>query len=301
MERDSPPSPDTSAAVVVSYHPDEGLADRVARLAAQTARVLVVDNTSPLGFRRWLQALAAPTVEIILNEQNLGVAAALNQGMRRAVEHGYHWGLTMDQDSTVDPDLLGTLGEIYRACPEPSRVGLISANARSKHSGRVAVRCPDGAGLFVECKTVITSGSLIALAAYQRAGPFREDFFIEGVDLEYCLRLRRHGYRILCSCRPLMTHAAGRMDEARVLGRTILVPHHDPWRYYYMLRNFVLIVREYWRQEPRWVGAATVGVGKMMVRVMLFERQRPAKFAAMLRGVRDGIAGPPQKSVRFVT
>ena len=40
--------------------------------------------------------------EIILNKENLGIATALNIGVRKALENGYEWILTMDQDPEVD-------------------------------------------------------------------------------------------------------------------------------------------------------------------------------------------------------
>lgn len=287
MEPLSLPTRETAAAVMVAYHPDEGLVERLVRVAGQVSTVIVVDNASIPPVRQRLPGLQS--VEVVRNERNVGVAAALNEGMRLAISQGCRWVLTLDQDSIVDPDIVDRLAAIYRQAAGRLRVGLISANARSPRSELVGSPCRDAAAAYEERTTVITSGSLIALAAYARAGPFREDFFIEGVDLEYCLRLRRAGYRILQSCRPLMTHAAGTMDEVRLLGRTILVPHHQPWRYYYMIRNFLLIVRGYYRQEPVWVCAAAVGVMKMIARVALFEHGRAAKFAAMLRGLWDGI------------
>jgi rhamnosyltransferase len=35
---------------------------------------------------------------------------------------------------------------------------------------------------------IISSGSALSAAAYRKLGPFREDYFIEYIDIEYCLR-----------------------------------------------------------------------------------------------------------------
>lgn len=289
MEPWNPPARDRTAAVVVTHHPDEGLWARLDRVIPQVGAVIVVDN-GPAGVTQL--GSVPPGVIVIPNGRNLGIATALNQGARRAIDLGYSWILTLDQDSVVDGDLVDSLAAIYAMYPQSSKVGLLSANSRSPVSGRVARRCPWDSQPHLECTTAITSGSLISLAAYTTVGPFRDDFFIEGVDLEYCLRLRRHGYRIISSCRPLMTHAAGAREEVRFLGRTILVANHAPRRYYYLMRNFTRIVRTYFRYEPRWVVAATVGVVKMVVRVALFERDRREKFVALLRGLLDGVTWP---------
>ncbi len=279
------------AAVIVTYGPDDGFAARLARTAGQVGRVIVVDNHTDESVRRVLRGLAAPRIEVIENPRNLGIGAALNQGVCRAAALGCAWVLTLDQDSEVDADLIQGLGAVYAGCPFREQVALVSANARSKHSGQIAVRCPSPALPYIEAKTPITSGSLLRVAAYEAAGPFREDFFIEGVDLEYGLRLRSRGWRILVSCRPLMTHAAGKMEEHRLGGRVVIVPNHAPWRYYYVTRNLLRIFRAYGRREPAWVAAASMNLGKTVVKMVLFEDHRAAKLKCIAIGAWDAATG----------
>jgi len=286
-----PPRPAGTAAVVVTYHPDRGFGDRLRRLAAQVARVIVVDNSNGVATETSLRQLISEKVELIENSRNVGVATALNQGLGRAAALNCSWAVMLDQDSVVDDDMLASLVRIYHEYPARARIGLIGANARSPISGRLGMRCEATGSAYLEIKTTITSGSLIALSAYERVGPFRDEFFIEGVDLEYCLRLRRHGFVVLCSRRPLMTHASGAAEERTLFGRVVLVANHEPWRYYYMLRNFVHIVRQYFSHEPFWVLAALVNFLKTFVKICLYERDKLAKFAAIARGIGDGVLG----------
>lgn len=279
------------ASVVVTHYPDPEFRKRLERIVGQVGRVILVDNNSEPSIRSALRGLASGTVDLIENERNEGIAKALNQGVARASELGATWVLTLDQDSEVDPDLLQGLRSIYVRYPARARVAIIQSNARSKHGGQVFVRCKELAPGFIEAKTVITSGSLIALGAYNAVGPFREDFFIEGVDLEYCLRLRQRGFKILLSCRPLMVHAAGTMTERRLFGRTVIVANHAPWRYYYMSRNLARIMALYFRYEPLWVFAAAVNFAKALTKLLLFEDRRLEKLGLIAAGIRDAITG----------
>ena len=63
---------------------------------------------------------------------------------------------------------------------------------------------------------MITSGSLLALAVFRRVGPMREDFFIDAVDFQYCLRLRRHGYKVIETLLPTLIHPIGAPTLQRV-------------------------------------------------------------------------------------
>jgi len=295
--RSDEPRSQSVASVIVTYHPDPEFPARLERVVGQVGRVILVDNDSAPPIRIALRRLASEAVDLIENERNEGIARALNQGMARASALGFFWVLTLDQDSEVDPDLIQGLRSIYARCPKRDRVGIIQSNARSKHSGQVAVRCKESAPGFVEAKTVITSGSLVALSAYKTVGPFREDFYIEGVDLEYCLRLRRHGFKILLSCRPLMVHAAGRMEEHRLFRRTVVVANHAPWRYYYMAHNLARIVAMYFRFEPIWVFSAMVNFAKVLVKLMLFEDRRLDKIRYIAAGIWDAVTGRDTRRV----
>lgn len=280
-----------TAAVVVTYGPDRDFGDRLRRIAAQVAHVIVVDNSSVRSVGMSLRQLTSESVELIENDRNVGVATALNQGLRRAVTLNFPWVLLLDQDSVVDDDMLASLLRVYHEYPSRDRIGLIGANARSPISGRPRIPWEATGSEYLEIKTTITSGSLVARSAYERAGPFRDDFFIDGVDLEYCLRLRRHGFVVLCSRRPLMTHAGGAAEERILFGRVVLVGNHEPWRYYYMLRNFVLIARHYAGREPVWVIKAVANLLKTFVKICLYERNKRSKFVAIARGIGDGVFG----------
>lgn len=292
------PAAQRIAAVIVTYEPDADFPKRLQRVVGQVARVIVVDNSCRDPVRQRLRGIDPGTVDLIENGGNEGVARALNQGLRRAVQLECGWALTLDQDSEVDPQLVQALIALYERCPFRDRVGLIGANARSMHSGRLAVRCKGPQRDFIEVKTTITSGSLMAVPAYQVAGPFRDDFFIEGVDLEYCLRLRKYGFRILLSCQPRMTHAAGNMQERRLAGRTVVVSNHAPWRYYYVTRNLLKVSQMYFWREPAWVFAALVNLGKAIVTMLLFEDQRAEKVARMIAGAWDAATG--SERLRFL-
>ncbi len=287
-------------AVIVSYNPDKDFGKRLSVIKPQVGRIIIVDNGSNTSIYETLDNSLSNEIDIIENKLNMGIAAALNQGVTKAMHHGFSWVLTLDQDTEIDPNMVSHLCSILSHYPDKEALGIIGANARSKHSGRLYMDCGKQSHEFMEEKTIITSGSLMSLSAYEKTGPFREDFFIEGVDLEYCLRLRRNGFKVLISCKPLMTHAAGKMEEHRFLGRVVMVANHEPWRYYCMLRNLAQISRVYVRQEPRWVLDLCFNIAKMVIKIAFFEENRSIKFKYILIGMIDGLR-KTMNSNRIVT
>lgn len=281
-----PPAPSTenTCAVVIAYFPDEGFETRLKTILPQVARLVIVDNTpdaislSPEIITAWGERL-----HCIANHANRGVASALNQGLEYALQQGYPWALTLDQDTQCYPNMVPILGKVYEDCsPRPALIGSNYWDTRS-HKPKVS---PQGKACL-EQKTVITSGSLINVQIGLLIGGFREDYFIDQVDHEFCLRLRSHGARVVISRESVMTHSVGRPGGVEVPFLGIL-PNHPPLRKYYIARNTVVTISAYWRQEPEWCLRRLVrlilGLGYMAI----LEENRLAKVRAFTAGIADG-------------
>src|SRR5688500_10357031 len=88
-----------TCAVVVTYFPDADVLRRARAIASQVGTMVVVDNGSGPAHDDTLHSLTSiPNLTLLRNDTNLGLAGALNQGLRWAQEHGYVWGLMFDQD-----------------------------------------------------------------------------------------------------------------------------------------------------------------------------------------------------------
>jgi rhamnosyltransferase len=280
---------------MVTHHPGGRLGRHGLAVLPQVDRLIVVDNGSAAAA---LGALAGREgVELVRNAENLGVGTALNQGARRAAELGYAWLLMLDQDTEVDPDLLAGLAEAYGACPFKERVKILAANYRIPSLGRTGH--PEGAAPFSRAVAANTSGSLLSLAAFAEAGPLRDDFFIDLVDTEYCLRLRSLGYEVVVTSRALMTHEIGSGFARRIFGRVRNISNHSPARRYYMTRNRVAMARAYLWREPRWVAMEMVRAAAELVAMARFEQDRLAKARAAAAGLWDGLRGRLGRADRF--
>jgi len=274
----------TSVAVVTTFHPEIGLTDRLLPVLAQVSRVLVVDNASSIEEQREIKALSERgDIEVLWNRQNQGVAAALNAGLAWGAERGASWVLLLDQDSEAGPGVIVEAGRVLELAGT-TKVAAIGAGFVGSDR-RVQ---PDGRG-WSEAAAVITSGMVVSVESWQSIGGFRPDFFVDYVDLEFCLRARRAGYRILRSLRPTVVHAIGRPVRRRFLWRFVTVTNHSTSRRYEITRNRAVVWRSFWRQEPRFVAADVVAFAKEFTKVTLFEAERPARLRAIARGLRDGL------------
>ena len=88
------------------------------------------------------------------------------------------------------------------------------------------------------------AGLLVGREAYEDVGEVRADYVLWHADVEYCLRMRAKGWRVLAAPAALVTHPAMELVERRLAGRTVAVGRIPPWREYYDTRNMALLRRQ---------------------------------------------------------
>ncbi|HLZ99257.1 MAG TPA: glycosyltransferase, partial [Steroidobacteraceae bacterium] len=150
-------------AVVVTYHPDLRFPERLCRILPQVAGTFIIDNGSSDDEVNMLQRIAAQgATTLICNRENLGVAAALNLGARRALAQGFTWAVLLDQDTEVDHDMVESLMAAHASCPDGDRIAIVGSRFRdTKGQSLESIRLDSKGDLWEEVESVITSGSLL--------------------------------------------------------------------------------------------------------------------------------------------
>lgn len=299
-------SPPRVCAVVVSYCSDpQRLALQFDRLLEQVSAIVWVDNGSPEALRCLQARWPTERVHALWLGENRGIGAAQNRGIEQALASGATHILLMDDDSLPGQGMVQRLLAALAADPQAAAAGAHHVDPRRQaqrdpfsrvERGRLRWRACTGAGAphSWEVDHVIASGCLMPAQVLRRVGGMREDFFIDWVDTEWCLRARDHGYRIHGVCGALLEHTLGGR-VGRILGREI--PLHAPWRHYYQARNFLLTLRSCrppralkwhmaWRQVKRFLVFSTLVPG------------RSAYFRMWLRGLWHGWRGKTGPLVR---
>lgn len=281
------PTPHNMCAIVVTYHPDEGLPERIERIFGQVDKVVIVDNHSSETCLAMIKKISAHLeVHLILNDENLGIATALNQGVRYAIDCGYTWALTLDQDTVPCQTMIQNLISAYHDCPFKEKVGVIGSNYQERVTGRVALHENDyEKNSWLEVKEVITSGSLMSIPIFEKTGFFRDDFFIDLVDFEYCLRLKTSGYKVIITRGIGMVHSHGDCIIRKFLFRNIVLHDYPPLRSYYRMRNGLLLVREYLWKETGWALPRLHFLIRRFVSTILLEDNKVQKLNYICLGI----------------
>jgi rhamnosyltransferase len=283
-------------AVIVSYHPDpQALSHLVDTLGRQTGAVVVVDNASPR-----LPALP-PAVQLIRLPHNQGVAAAQNAGLQAAQRMGAHFALLLDQDSVPAADMTDQLLAAWRsATAQGLRVGavgprIVDPQGRSEGfvvfgRGRYQALPADERQDWMRCDMLIASGTLLPLDVLAAVGPMAEPLFIDKVDTEWSLRAASHGYQLLGAPRALLHHRLGLRERRLWFFGWRRLAQHAPFRYYYMVRNGLLL-RRLPHAHAAWRRADLRQLLSLLLYFGVLAPGRLANLRMMWRGLLDGRRG----------
>lgn len=167
---------------------------------------VVVDNGSTNDSVARIRA-SHPDTLLLESGQNLGFAGGNNIGIRHAIAHGaeYIWLLNNDTRAVADAltalvakaltdDRIGAVGSVCYYADSPSTVeawGGARVNLWIGY-GRNSTR-PHEDDWF---HSLNGTSILISTAALKDAGLLDEGFFLYWEDTEFCLRLRRKGWKI---------------------------------------------------------------------------------------------------------
>ena len=268
-----------NAAVIVLYNPDkELLYENVKAIIEQVDFLIFVDNSPFVSKLDFMDQYGSKKYTYIFMDGNKGIGEALNTAVNVCLEKEIPWLLTLDQDSICPNNLISS----YQKYVDMDNIGIICCN--KNYNGHGADRYEKEIEVVNTC---ITSASYINTVACRDIGLFDEKMFIDYVDFEYCYRLLENGYKIIQVNTVTLVHRLGDLRIINLFGFAIHVENHNSFRKYYIARNIIYT----WNKHPVLFNRKQMisKEMKLIIKVLLFEKQKKNKLRAICKGIRDAL------------
>lgn len=272
------------AGVVTLYNPTDEDIQNINTYIDDIEKLYVIDNTEGQSNEERLPK--NKKIEYIFENENQGVAKALNIGAENALNEGYNWLLTLDQDTTFKKNVLNILKE-HLEKQTSNKIGILTPWHNTKLIDKKPKKRIDYPN------DVMTSGNLINLDIWKKIGGFKEWLFIDGIDIEYCLNLRSNGYKIMRLNSVEIEHNLGDLFYKKIPRHLYLCTNHNYIRRYYIMRNYHYICDMYKDKYPSYC-YSLISQRHNMIGVLLFEKDKYRKIRNYIRGLKDykkGIKG----------
>ena len=273
------------AAIIVSYNPDSNLFDSINLLLNQVEKVIIVDNGSKEKYVKYIKSI---------NKENLGVATALNIGVRKALENGYEWILTMDQDSKASPDMVKKMFNVYNSINREERKDILSIFPNFVDERIQSIEENSNMNSYEYVDADITSGNLLRKEVFEKVGFFDDSLFIDLVDTDFCMRLNEKGIKMIKIRDAVLYHSLGESKTIKGILGSFNTSNHSALRRYYMTRNRFYIWEKYKGLNSFTLNRDKKLFKKEFVKIILGEKDKVNKIKMVLRGYKDykkGIKG----------
>jgi rhamnosyltransferase len=229
------------AAATVLYRPDPALLDALLAVLEADGLPLFVFVNGPVeaGVEARLAGLARAT--LLRSPGNIGLGAGLNAVVEAAQAQGFSHILLFDQDSTPAAGLAAALLAQWPAAERVHGVVAAIGPVLTPPPGEsfLPIRYHRRAGLSDAALGAVdflpTSGTLVSISAWCEVGPFRADYFVDGIDVEWCFRAWSRGQACLLAEQVAMSHRWGHAEDEA--GRLPQILRQSRLRSYYYLRN----------------------------------------------------------------
>jgi rhamnosyltransferase len=297
-------------AYITAYSDKTALERCIASLKCQTysiEKILIVDN-SP-------HVLLSPeeldeSIIVKSYPQNIGISGGLRVGIEWSIKNEFDFIWTFDQDTEPSPDALKRLIETYDNLKEAhQKIGIIAPLPVDRVTGQqwngmildkyqlkqflINDQIPE----IYKCDAVITAGSLISIQAAHNTPFPNENLFIEAVDWEYCLKLKKQNYSIFVNRNIVLKQRFGETQEVNLFYPKIKIMRLNcsPLRYYYRCRNNTFVERSLAMENKLLIMFSIYRIKIMInlvIKILLLENlSRRLKIWACLRGTYDGFRG----------
>lgn len=267
---------------VVLYNSDIQVIKNIETYLFQISHLFVIDNSETVDNDLVKCIELLPNVTYLYNGGNMGIAYALNRAANMAIEGGYQFLLTMDDDTSLPTGAVQTM-LAYAEQHGLDKLGLITGQSVPRFLG----------DNIKSVSYTITSGNLLNLTAYQDCGPFMNELFIDFVDHEYCFRLIEKKYEIKEINTIELTHKLGEKKQLRLLGYKfpLFWVSHNPLRIYYKTRNCIFVLKKYNFIQVSLKFIFYKEVFKDFLKIIFLENRKKYRLDFFFKAVVDGFSG----------
>ena len=264
--------------VVVIYNPGNEVIKNIRTYLPYLKKLYVMDNSETMN-ESCIKNICrlSDKIEYKFLNCNMGIAYPINLVIEQLEKDD--WLLTMDQDSYFYEDsfseyikILSELKEnVYAITPEIIYKNIFDLNKVKKIQLKKISKC-------------IQSGAIFSIRIAKKVDGFKEDFFIDAVDTEYCYKCNENGYILYQNNAGVLIHKLGnRIDNIKIRWLPFPLRQHNALRRYYIVRNN-LYLKDYYPDKKMQI---MIYLFTGIIKIILFDDDVINKIKMIIKAYKD--------------
>lgn len=199
--------------------------------------IIVVDNNSQDSTPSHIQKYF-PSVKLISNNQNLGYAKAVNIGIKKSTGR---YVLLSNNDIVLHKNYILSMVKLAQSDP---KIGIIGSMVYLKNpKGKIGfngLRINPYLGYHQydlknlnrirDCDIPPAGGFFVRRSVFDKIGLLDEGFFVYFEDVDFCLRAKRHGYKVIFNPSSIAYHGHARTTLRENFETIVFLGYKSKWR-----------------------------------------------------------------------
>ncbi|NQW07356.1 MAG: hypothetical protein HQ480_02515 [Candidatus Pelagibacter sp.] len=215
---------------------------------------------------------------------NEGIGTAINKSVKFLQNQAVDIVFFFDQDSRINESFKLYIEECKNVLEVNNKLIL-----GASYSDQGDFDLLKSSSEWIDEYAVITSGKCISIEYFISSGGYKESWFIDLVDVEFCLRIRLIGGKILRYTPVVMSHSIGEKGVHNFFNIKVKTTNHNSLRLYYLFRNSCWLIKGYVISFPFLIIKYSLKRIKQVLKILFFEKQRKEKLKSILKGIVDGV------------
>lgn len=230
-------------AISVLYNPNKNELNNILSYAKYVELIIIIDNSKENNFKSIEQIILKNGIksklEFVSHPENIGLCKALNEGIEIAKAYNCEWTLLMDADSSLQNNLIN----IYESYLEKNNDKSIATLSPVHIFDRSKNKKYQGTKLK---KWAMTSGCYYNIEIFKKLGGFKEELFIDGVDMDYGYKAYKSGYKTIEIGEAILNHHPADTHSIKLFGKEIFkYGYASPYRYYLQAKSLIWVAFKY--------------------------------------------------------
>lgn len=271
-----------SAGIVVLYDPDQEVIKNILSWSNEVDYVYLIDN-SKADHKKMFHIKNAKYFHM---KRNIGLCGGMNYGCRKAIHDRERIDcfVAMNQDTWAAE---GEISKLLNAADRKERA-VYGTNFKYiyRHKGR---RVFSNESAYHDNREsvfwVIMAGCAFSSSAFLESGGFDEKLFIDHLDIDFCLKLRKKKYEIVRLGDIYIYQEPGNTVKKKIGNRILHISNLNPKRRYLTFRNERYLRRK-WKDDYT---EYRLKLYKEIISIVFFEANKIEKLLSCLKGWNDGL------------
>lgn len=267
-------------AIVITYYPDKELLHKnISSFINDVDHIIIWENMKIEEVQKY-RLNFEDKVEYYCANENVGISKALNYAWQYAISHDYSFLLSMDQDS-VWKSFHSFKQESLQFLKDKNAI--VGPNTRNSSVVNKSQR-------FKLKQWIITSGMLVSVNTLNMIGGYNQNFKVDGVDIELCLRAKSKGINSYINEAAFLIQKYGTMNDMRFLGKKIHVQNYNAERIKNIFWDNIVLLRIYRNKET--IKELLIFLKLVIVSSLFLKGNRSKKIINVFRGIKSGFEFP---------